>query len=335
MEDPTFEPNEEEAAPAAENCTVAELHDAAEQMRQEIQRLVIGQEDMLDLLVVGLLAGGHILLEGVPGIAKTLTAKLLAKTLNVPFSRIQFTPDMMPSDVTGTSVFNLKTSTFTFQPGPVFANIVLIDEINRAPAKTQAALFEVMEEQQVTIDGETYPMEKPFLVLATQNPIEQEGTYRLPEAQLDRFLFRIKLGHPSLDEEKQILRRFQHASSADTSMVNALFVAEQITKFQRFVHEAIHIEEALFDYIAEIVHTTRHHGAIYLGASPRASLAIMRAAKAVAAINNRDFITPDDIQYVAYPVLNHRIILTPEREMDGTEPEDIIKEILEKIEVPR
>lgn len=330
MEEPTLEPHQEDP-----NRPLTELSDAADQIRQEIQRLVIGQEDMLDLLVVGLLSNGHVLLEGVPGIAKTLTAKLLAKTLNVPFSRIQFTPDMMPSDVTGTSVFNLKTSEFTFQAGPVFANIVLIDEINRAPAKTQAALFEVMEEQQVTIDGTTYPMEKPFLVLATQNPIEQEGTYRLPEAQLDRFLFRVKLKHPSLDEEKQILRRFQHTSSADTSSVRALFAADQILHFQRFIHENIHIEEALFDYIAEIVHTTRHHGAIYLGASPRASLAIMRTAKAVAAINGRDFITPDDIQYVAYPVLNHRIILTPEREMDGTEPEDIIKEILEKIEVPR
>ncbi len=334
-----FEPeisSEEQAVPpkAPQHVNTAALKEAAERIRKEIQQVVIGQDEMLDLLIAGLLTGGHILLEGVPGIAKTLTAKLLAQTISVPFSRVQFTPDLMPSDVVGTTIFNLKDSEFTFKKGPVFANIVLIDEINRAPAKTQAALFEVMEEKQVTIDGTTHPMDQPFLVLATQNPIEQEGTYRLPEAQLDRFLFRVKLSHPSLDEEKQILRRFQSQMQLDTSAVKPIFMGAEVSAFKEMIPN-VHIDESLLDYIADIIHTTRNHGTIYLGASPRASLAIMRTSKAVAALAGRDFVTPDDIQYVAYPVLNHRIILTPEREMDGTEPEDVIREILQKIEVPR
>ncbi len=310
------------------------LQAALERMRQEIQQVIVGQTTTLDLLMVALLSGGHVLLEGLPGIAKTLTAKLMARTLDVPFSRIQFTPDLMPSDVLGTSVFHAPTADFVFKRGPIFANIVLIDEINRAPAKTQSALFEVMEERQITMDGTRYLLPPPFLVLATQNPIEQEGTYRLPEAQLDRFLFRIKLPYPTLAEEEQILRRFAQSLTPDLSSVHPILTAEAIADYQEVI-QGVRIEDALFAYIAQIVTATREHGGIYLGASPRASLAIMRTAKAWAALNGRDFITPDDVQYVAFPVLNHRLILSPEREMDGTSPETIIQEILQHIEVPR
>ena len=241
----------------------------------------------------------------------------------------------MPADVTGTNVFNMKSSDFTFNKGPVFANVVLIDEINRAPAKTQAALFEVMEERQITVDGKTYLMDAPFIVLATQNPLEQEGTYNLPEAQLDRFLFRIKIDYPSIDEEKQILRRFKEDfSMKSTESVQAVFSAKEVKECRAIV-EKVHIKEELIDYIAELIHNTRNNGDLFLGASPRASLSILKTAKAMAAINGRNFVTPDDIQQVAYPVLNHRIILSSEREMEGFRVEDVIKEIIEKIEVPR
>ena len=290
---------------------------------------------MIDLLLAALFTGGHVLLEGVPGIAKTLTAKLMSQTLAVDFNRIQFTPDLMPADVLGTTVFNMKTSEFTFNTGPIFSNIVLIDEINRAPAKTQSALFEVMEEQQVTVDGKTHKMEFPFFVMATQNPIEQEGTYKLPEAQLDRFLFRINLQYPSLEEEKLILRRFKEDfTQKQTNNVNAIFSAAEIQECQTLI-EKVYIQDELLDYIAAIIHNTRNNGDLFLGASPRASLSIMKASKAIAAMNGRDFVTPDDIQYVSYAVLNHRIILTPEREMEGVEIEDVINDILKKIEVPR
>jgi MoxR-like ATPase len=304
-------------------------------IKHEIGKVVVGQENTIDLLLAGIFTGGHILLEGVPGIAKTLTAKLVAKSLSVAFSRIQFTPDLMPTDVTGTSVFNVKTSEFTFNKGPVFANLVLIDEINRAPAKTQSSLFEVMEERQITMDGVTYLMEFPFLVIATQNPIEQEGTYRLPEAQLDRFLFRIKLKYPTLEQEMNILRRFKDDFSMKTmETVKAVITREELKHCQELV-EKIYIKDEIISYIAKLVDNTRNNGDLTLGASPRASLAIMRASKAIAAMNGRDFVTPDDVKFVAYPVLNHRIILTAEREMEGVEPEDVIKTIAEGIEVPR
>ncbi|MEL7124292.1 MAG: MoxR family ATPase, partial [Bacteroidota bacterium] len=297
---------------------------AVDGTRAELQKVIIGQHELVDLLLAGLFAGGHILLEGVPGIAKTLTAKLLAQTLDVGFSRIQFTPDLMPSDVIGTTVFNMKSSEFSFNQGPVFSNVILIDEINRAPAKTQAALFEVMEEYQVTVDGDTYQMEYPFFVIATQNPIEQEGTYKLPEAQLDRFLMKINLEYPSLEEEKQILRRFRNDFSlAQTEEVNKVFTSDAVRDCQELVQQ-VYIKDSLLDYIAAIIHDTRNNGDLFLGASPRASLAILKTSKAIAAMNGRDFVTPDDIQYVAYPVLNHRIILTPEREMEGYDSKDII-----------
>jgi MoxR-like ATPase len=304
-------------------------------IKQEISKAVVGQESIIDLMLAGVFIGGHILLEGVPGIAKTLTAKLVAKSLSVSFSRIQFTPDLMPTDVTGTTVFNLKTSEFIFNKGPVFANVVLIDEINRAPAKTQSSLFEVMEERQITVDGTTYPMEFPFLVIATQNPIEQEGTYRLPEAQLDRFLFRLKLKYPTLEQEVQILHKFKNDFTQKVlETVQQVISREEIKRCQELI-EKIHIKDEIITYIARLVDNTRNNGDLMLGASPRASLSIMRAAKAIAAMSGRDFVTPDDVKYVAYPVLNHRIILTAERELEGIEAEDIIKEIAERVEVPR
>lgn len=304
-------------------------------VRKELAKFVIGQTEMVDLLMTGIFANGHILLEGAPGVAKTLSAKVLSKALNVDFSRIQFTPDMMPSDVIGTSIFNMQDSKFTFKKGPIFSNIILIDEINRAPAKTQAALFEVMEERQITYDGQKYPMRFPFLVIATQNPIEQEGTYNLPEAQLDRFIFKIKIDYPELHEEEEILNRYKNnIKTPSLDRVVAVFNADEIQKIQNIVEKII-IEDTLVKYIAAIVHKTRNHGKIYLGASPRASLSILRAAKAMAAINGRDFVTPEDIQFVAVHVLNHRLILTPEAEMEGIEVEDVIKEIIQTIEVPR
>ena len=317
------------------DASVANIQETVDRVRNEVQKIIIGQDDLIELIMVSIFAGGHVLLEGVPGVAKTLASKLLAQTLSVEFSRIQFTPDLMPSDVTGTSIYNMKMAEFSFNKGPIFSNMVLIDEINRAPAKTQASLFEVMEEKQVTVDGKTYKMAFPFMVIATQNPIEQEGTYKLPEAQLDRFLFRIQLDYPQLEEEKLILRRFRDDfNKRQIEKVRAVLNAAEIKRCQELV-EKIHIKDELLDYIAALIHNTRNNGDLFLGASPRASLAIMQASKAVAAINGRDFVTPDDIQYVAFPVLNHRIILTPEREMEGLDVQDVIKDIIAKVEVPR
>ncbi len=306
-----------------------------EAVKTEARKMIIGQNQLIDQILLAIFSRGHVLLEGVPGIAKTMTAKVAAKTLSVDYSRIQFTPDLMPSDVLGTSVFNVKTSEFTYKKGPIFSNIVLIDEINRAPAKTQAALFEVMEERQITNDGQTFKMDPPFFIMATQNPIEQEGTYRLPEAQLDRFLFRIKLEYPSLADEVQILQRFKNSiREVSFDDINPVLTAADIEEFQGLIEE-VKIEDQLIEYIAKIVGETRNHARLYLGASPRASLSILKAAKTAAAVRGRDFVTPDDIQYVAEPVLNHRIILTPETEMEGITAEDVIAEIVQKIEVPR
>ena len=314
---------------------LSELQQSVEKIRQELAKVIVGQTDMVDMLIASLLAKGHSLIEGVPGVAKTITAKLLAKTLNVGFSRIQFTPDLMPSDILGTSIFNLKSSEFEFKQGPVFSNMILIDEINRAPAKTQAALFEVMEERQITIDGNQYAMDEPFMVLATQNPIEQEGTYRLPEAQLDRFLFKIDVNYPKLEEEINILTR-EHELKSDvkTDAVNSFLNANQIADYQKTVTQVI-VEEHLLKYIAEIIIATRTNQFLYLGASPRASIAILKASKAFAAMSGRDFVTPEDIKRAATPVLHHRVIVTPEREMEGVTSKDIIKQIIETIEIPR
>lgn len=326
---------EPEPEPEPEHVDVSPVQERAERVRKEISQVIVGQDAMLDMMLVALFTGGHVLLEGVPGIAKTLSAKLLARSIAAAFSRIQFTPDLMPADVVGTPVYNMKTSEFDFKQGPIFSNIVLIDEINRAPAKTQAALFEVMEEFQVTVDSVTYHMDRPFFVMATQNPIEQEGTYKLPEAQLDRFLFKIILDYPSLEEEKIILRRFRndfHGALRETVM--PVVTPEDIADSQRRI-EQVYIREELLDYIAAIVHNTRQNADLFLGASPRASLALMKSAKALAAIQGRHFVTPDDIRYVVFPVLNHRVILTPERDMEGVTTREVLDEIVKKIEVPR
>ena len=311
------------------------LNQGMDNIRNEIGKVIVGQHKMLELLMIGLLCDGHILIEGVPGVAKTLTAKLLAKVIDVDFSRIQFTPDLMPSDVVGTSVFNPREGDFYFKPGPVFSNIILIDEINRAPAKTQAALFEVMEERQVTVDGTTHEMRFPFLILATQNPVEQEGTYRLPEAQLDRFIFKIDVKYPTLQEEVGILNNQHGRTQAQLIYeVNKIISPMDINNFRSTIQSVI-IEPRLVEYIAKIVIETRNNSALYLGASPRASLAILRASKASAAIKGRDFVTPEDIIEMASPVLRHRIILTPEKEMEGLTADDLIETILKAIEVPR
>ena len=314
---------------------LSDLRAQAGQVRAELRKILVGQSRLVDLLLAALLADGHVLIEGVPGVAKTLTARMLARTLDVGFSRIQFTPDLMPSDVLGTSVFNPKTTAFAFKRGPVFSNIVLIDEINRAPAKTQAALFEAMEERQVTMDGTAHPLEAPFVVLATQNPLEHEGTYRLPEAQLDRFLFKIEVGYPSKEEEAEILAGHHAGRTPEhLDLLAPVLSAEQVQAYRAQVRQ-VHVEPDLLGYIAEITHRTREHPALYLGASPRASVALMRSAKAVAALAGRDFVTPEDLRAVAHPVLRHRLLLTPEEEMEGRRPDDVVARLLEQIEVPR
>lgn len=325
----------ERAAAPEKLSEVAAIMDFSFRLKAEIQKVIIGMDDTIEMLVVGLLTNGHVLLEGIPGVAKTLLVKLLAKVLDIEYKRIQFTPDLMPSDVVGTNVYNMQSATFHFRKGPVFSNIILADEINRAPAKTQSSLFEVMEERQVTIEGETYKMKYPLYVIATQNPIEQEGTYKLPEAQLDRFLFRLRIGYPSLEEENQILARFRSDFfNTLENTVTKVFNAEDLLKYTKIV-ETVHINDELLNYIAQLTQQTRNNPNIFLGASPRASIAIMRTAKALAAMNGRNFVTPDDIQKVAYPVLNHRIILLPEREIEGLDIADVINDIIKKIEVPR
>jgi len=312
-----------------------ELKTAVDNIKKQLSKIIIGQDDFIEMLIVALLANGHVLIEGVPGIAKTITAKLFAKTLETDFSRIQFTPDLMPSDVLGTSVLNMKTSDFEFKKGPIFSNVILIDEINRAPAKTQSALFEVMEERQITMDGERHIMEYPFIVLATQNPIEQEGTYALPEAQLDRFLFKIKVDYPSLEQEIIILKTHHDRKQViPENTIEGVLTPEALRTFRAQVQEVL-IEDKIFTYIAQLVDKTRNHPHLFLGGSPRASLAIMNASKAHAAINGRDFVTPDDIKKTLVPVLRHRIILSPEREMEGMTPETVINLISHSIEIPR
>ena len=314
---------------------MGELSQSLESIKSEIAKVIVGQESMVEHLLAALLANGHVIIEGVPGVAKTVTAKLLAKTIDIGFSRIQFTPDLMPSDILGTSVFNVKTSEFEFKKGPIFSNFILIDEINRSPAKTQAALFEVMEERQITMDGIRYEMEAPFMVVATQNPIEHEGTYRLPEAQLDRFLFKIEVKYPTLNQEIEIISNQHKTKSNDkTQAVNKVISGEQLKKYQDIVKNIV-VEPHLIEYIAKITIATRENQFLYLGASPRASLALLNASKAFAAIRGRDFVTPEDIKEASYAVLRHRIAVSPEREMEGLSTDEVIRQILEGIEIPR
>jgi MoxR-like ATPase len=314
---------------------LTELSEAVLGIRNEIRKVIVGQDEMVRLILAALLADGHVLIEGVPGVAKTLTAKLVARAVDAGFSRIQFTPDLMPSDVLGTPVFNPKDASFELKKGPVFSNIILVDEINRAPAKTQSALLEIMEERQATIDGRTYPMATPFMVLATQNPVEQEGTYRLPEAQLDRFLFKIVVPYPSETEEVQILSQFhQLANTQPLDLVKPALRGEQVTRLREKIRTLV-IEEKLLHFIGKLIHQTRNHKSIYLGASPRASLAVMNASKAVAAMQGRDFVTPEDILSVTGPVLRHRIILSPDKEMEGVSEDEVIRQIVQSMDIPR
>ena len=314
---------------------IQKVRDAHAKLRKEIGKVIVGQHEVVDQLLMAIFCRSHALLMGVPGLAKTLMVSTLAQALELSFKRIQFTPDLMPSDIIGTTVFNSKKGDFEFKRGPLFSNLILIDEINRSPAKTQAALFEVMEERQITVDGKTYAMDEPFIVFATQNPIEYEGTYRLPEAQLDRFLFKIKIGYPSLEEEKRILADAHGRGDRDKlSGVGKAATAKQIIAAQKKVKKA-HIDENLMAYIAGIVHRTRDHGSLYLGGSPRASLAMLDGAKALAVLRGRDFVRPEDIQTAAYPSLTHRLLLAPEKEMEGKTPEDVVREIIDGMEVPR
>lgn len=304
-------------------------------LKDRIATVIVGQEQIVDLVLTAVLANGHVLLEGVPGVAKTLLARLVARLIKADFSRIQFTPDLMPSDVLGTTVFNMKTNDFGFHQGPVFADLVLVDEINRAPAKTQAALFEVMEERQVSIDGTTYQMGELYTILATQNPVEQEGTYKLPEAQLDRFLMKITMGYPSLEEEVDILERHHaNASLVKLESLTPVLTKEELLSLRRLM-EHVFVDRTLLQYIALIVQQTRTSKAVYLGASPRASVAMMQASKAYALLQGRDFVTPEDIKFVAPYVLQHRLILTAEAEMEGYSPVKVTQRLIDKVEVPK
>ena len=323
------------ATPTPPRTPAERVRDLSERLRQELQRAVVGQRHTIDLIVAALLADGHVLLEGVPGVAKTMVTRLLAQVIDLPYSRIQFTPDLMPSDLLGTNVYNMQDGGFRFHPGPIFSQIILIDEINRAPAKTQAALFEVMEEGQVTTDGVTRRLEEPYIVVATQNPIDQEGTYRLPEAQLDRFLFKVEVDYPELEDERQILRRFRRDFRHEVeNQLSKVASGADLLEARRIV-EQIHIEDALLDYIAELTVATRRDPGMYLSASPRASLALMQGAKAFAAMAGRDYVVPEDIRHVSIPVLRHRLMLTPEREMEGGDLGTTIRNLIDATPVPR
>ena len=304
-------------------------------VRAEVKKVIIGQDKVINMLLLAILAGGHSLIEGLPGVAKTLTAKLIAKSIRSNFKRIQFTPDLMPSDVTGSTILDLKSNEFEFRKGPIFGNVILIDEINRAPAKTQSSLFECMSERQVTVDGTTYPMANPFIVFATQNPIEHEGTYRLPEAQLDRFLFKIEVNYPDFDQELLILQEHhQQKAKNKEDLVQEVVSIDEFVHFQHMV-KMVYVHEDVLRYIAQIIAQTRTNPYLHLGASPRASIAILEASKANAALQGRDFVTPEDVKYVAEAVLAHRIQLTPEKEMEGFTPAYIVQQLIESVEIPR
>lgn len=318
-----------------ERTDLAEFSEKVSQIKREISRVVVGQHEAVDLLLTAILADGHVLIEGVPGVAKTLLARLMSRLIDARFSRIQFTPDLMPSDVLGTTVFNMKSSEFEFHKGPVFSDLVLVDEINRSPAKTQAALFEVMEERQVTIDGSTHRMGSIYTIIATQNPVEQEGTYRLPEAQLDRFLFKIRMGYPSVDEEVDILKRHQdNVKLTKLEEIKPVLSIDELLKMREKL-QSVYVEESLLRYIATIIQQTRTSKAVYLGASPRAAVAMLNASKASALLNGRDFVTPEDIKFVTPSILQHRLILTAEAEMEGYTALKVAQKLIDKVEVPK
>ncbi len=325
----------EENTPFESRLDLSELHEGANRIREQFASVLIGQEKQITLLLCAFFSGGHVLIEGVPGLAKTLMARVLAASTDARFSRIQFTPDLMPTDVTGTSMYNPKTREFSYHKGPIFAQCVLIDEINRAPAKTQAALFEVMEERTVTAGGETYRLDEPFFVMATQNPIEHEGTYRLPEAQIDRFMFKLRLGYPDTEEEIRILQA-HHTRPAFDALKNLKPVVDAgFINRSRALVQKVHVEPPIFRYITELTSKTRNHKFINLGASPRASVNLLNGSKAFAAIDGRDFVAPEDVQAVLIPTLQHRILLSAEAEMEGKRPDSMLQSLIRSVEVPR
>ncbi|MFW5940878.1 MAG: AAA family ATPase [Chloroflexota bacterium] len=310
---------------------VEQVQEIANRIVENVERVIVGKRQAVQLTVLGLLCQGHILIEDVPGVGKTVLAKSLARSVGCAFQRIQFTPDMLPSDVTGVSIFSQKTREFEFRPGPIFAQIVLVDEINRATPKTQSALLEAMEERQVTVDGRTHILERPFMVLATQNPIEYEGTFPLPEAQLDRFLLRIKLGYPNKQEEIIILDRQQYIHPVEE--IEQVASVDDLLAAQRSVKE-VYIDEKVKDYIVEIVRQTRVHPEVYLGSSSRGALAIYRLSQARAAMFGRDYVLPDDVKALVESALSHRIIVGPAARIKDIEPDTIVEEILERVPVP-
>ncbi len=335
-------------APGAE---IAAAHDTAQALRREIARVMVGQDEVIDQVLVALFAAGHVLVEGVPGLGKTLLVRALARTFDGRFARIQFTPDLMPSDITGHALYDMKTQTFKIRRGPVFTNLLLADEINRAPAKTQAALLEVMQEQQVTIEGQALPMDRPFMTLATQNPIEQEGTYPLPEAQLDRFLLKVLIDYPGAGEEAELVERVtsgQVGDSLDVSAVSPVVDAETITRLQATCAR-VQVDRKVLEYAVAIVQKTRNWPGITVGAGPvagllhdahgdagpRGGIALVRAARAAALLNGHDFVTPDDIKQMAAPALRHRLVLSPEMEIEGQTADTVLAAVLESVEAPR
>jgi MoxR-like ATPase len=313
-----------------EALDVSPIREIAQEVLSEVSRVIVGYGEILQQLFISLLVNGHVLLEGVPGLGKTVMAKTFAKTLGISFRRVQFTPDLLPADITGTKIFDQNEGAFVLQKGPIFANVVLADEINRSAPKTQAALLEAMAERQVTIEGQTLELDKPFIVIATENPVEMEGTYPLPEAQVDRFLFKLWLDYPEQDEEVDIMRR---QISGDSPSVEAITSGEEILAAQKLMN-MVYIDDRILKYIRDIILKTRSHPQIALGCGPRASLVLMKCSKARAAILGRVYVTPDDVRALAIPALNHRILLKPEAELEGLDVKAVIKGIIEEIPVP-
>lgn len=320
-----------------ENIKETSVKEITEKIAIELKKVIVEQDELIELSIISLITGGHVLLEGVPGLAKTLMVRALSKTLSLDFKRVQFTPDLMPADVTGTKIFNMQKSEFELKKGPIFTNFLLADEINRTPPKTQAGLLEAMSDNSVSIDGEVLELPLPYMVFATQNPLEYEGTYPLPEALVDRFLMKIMIGYPSVSAEKEVLKRYNNGFSSvnlDASNIQTVCSAEDILWCREQVQK-VNVEDELMEYIVNIISETRHNTVIDIGSSPRGSIALLQCAKACAAYNGRDYVIPEDIKKMAIPTLRHRIILKPEVELEGIKSEQVLTDILSKIKVPR